>query len=53
MSKMRVNRDKQEKVAIYIPAFLRDKFNFQNGDYVEVDTDGTRIIITKLETNPR
>jgi AbrB family looped-hinge helix DNA binding protein len=46
MAEMRVNRDKQNRVYIYLPAFLRDKFNLQNGDKVEVDTDGERIIIT-------
>jgi AbrB family looped-hinge helix DNA binding protein len=37
------SRDKN-RVYIYLPAFLRDKFDLQNGDKVEVDTDGTNII---------
>jgi AbrB family looped-hinge helix DNA binding protein len=46
MAEMRVNRDKQNRVYIYLPAFLRDKFDLQNGDIVEIDTDGTHIILT-------
>jgi bifunctional DNA-binding transcriptional regulator/antitoxin component of YhaV-PrlF toxin-antitoxin module len=46
MTEMRVTKDKQNKVSVYFPAFLRDKFDLQNGDTVEVDTDGTRIIMT-------
>jgi AbrB family looped-hinge helix DNA binding protein len=49
MATMRVNRDKQNKVSIYIPSFLRDKFDLQNGDHVKVDTDGTQIIISTLK----
>jgi AbrB family looped-hinge helix DNA binding protein len=45
MAEMRVNRDKQNRVYIYLPAFLRDKFDLQNGDKVDVDTDGTSITI--------
>lgn len=45
MAEMRVNRDKKNRVYIYLPAFLRDKFDLQNGDKVEVDTDGTNIIL--------
>jgi AbrB family looped-hinge helix DNA binding protein len=48
MSKMRVSVDKQNKASVYIPAFLRDKFDIKNGDMVEVDTDGARIIMTKV-----
>jgi len=47
MSEMSVIQDKRKRTYVYMPAFLRDKFNLQNGDRVEVDTDGTRIIITK------
>jgi len=46
MAEMRVKRDKQNRVYIYLPAFLRDKFNLQNGDKIGIDTDGYRIIIT-------
>jgi AbrB family looped-hinge helix DNA binding protein len=42
---MRVNRDKKNRTYIYLPAFLRDKFDLQNGDKVEVDTDGANIIL--------
>lgn len=45
MAEMRINRDIKNRVSIYIPAFLRDKFDLQNGDLVEIDTDGENIII--------
>ena len=42
-----VFRDKKHnRTVIHIPSFLRDKFNLQNRDEVEIDTDGTSIIIT-------
>jgi antitoxin component of MazEF toxin-antitoxin module len=43
MAEMRVNRDKQNRVYVYLPAFLSNKFDLQNGDKVEVDTDGKNI----------
>jgi AbrB family looped-hinge helix DNA binding protein len=46
MAKVVVNRDKKNRVHIYLPAFLRDKFDLQNGDKVEVDTNWNHIIIT-------
>jgi AbrB family looped-hinge helix DNA binding protein len=46
MAEMRINRDIKNRVSIYLPAFLRDKFDLQNGDKVDVDTDGKTIIIT-------
>jgi AbrB family looped-hinge helix DNA binding protein len=49
MAGMTVYKDKQNRTFVYLPAFLRDKFNLQNGEIVEVDTDGTRIIISKKE----
>jgi len=45
MAEMRVNRDKDGRTSVYIPSFLRDKFDLQNGDKVEFDTDGTNIIM--------
>ena len=45
MSEMRINRDKDGRTSVYIPSFLRDKFDLQNGDKVEFDTDGTNIIM--------
>jgi AbrB family looped-hinge helix DNA binding protein len=44
-----ITRDKENRISLRLPAFLRDKFDLQNGDKVEIDTDGTRIIITKKE----
>jgi AbrB family looped-hinge helix DNA binding protein len=49
MGEMTVYKDKKNRTFVYLPAFLRDKFNLQNGEIVEVDTDGTRIIITKKQ----
>jgi len=46
MAEMRINRDQKQRVSIYLQAFLRDKFDLQNGDKVDVDTDGINIIIT-------
>lgn len=42
---MRVNLGKRKQATVNIPAYLRDKFKMCNGDRVEVDTDGERIII--------
>jgi AbrB family looped-hinge helix DNA binding protein len=49
MVKRRVNRDKQNRTLIFLPAAIRDKFNLQNGGSVDIETDGSRIIITPLE----
>jgi len=49
MVKRRVNRDKQNRTLIFLPAAIRDKFNLQNGGSVDIETDGNRIIITPLE----
>lgn len=49
MVKMRVNRDKQDRTTINIPSFIREKFNLVNGGNVDVDTDGSRIIISLIE----
>jgi AbrB family looped-hinge helix DNA binding protein len=51
MAEMRINRDKNNRVSIYLPAFLRDKFNLQNGSLVDIDTDGKSIIITPKNKN--
>ncbi len=47
MAEMTIFQDKRNRTFIYLPAFLRDKFDLTKGDKVDVDTDGTRIIITK------
>jgi len=44
MAEMRIDRDKNNRVSIYLPAFLRDKFDLQNGNVVDIDTDGKNII---------
>ena len=49
MSEMRINRDKDGRTSVYIPSFLRDKFDLQNGDRVDFDTDGTNIIIKPIK----
>ena len=51
MVERRVNRDKSNRVYNYYPSFLRDMFDFQNGDVVDVTTNGTQIIITPLKKN--
>ena len=43
---MRINRDNHNRTSVNLPSFLRDKFDLQDGDRVDVDTDGTKIIIT-------
>jgi len=45
MAEMRVTRDKNGRTSFYVPSFIRDKFDLQNGDIVDVDTDGKKIII--------
>lgn len=47
MAEMTIFKDKRNRAFVYLPAFLRDKFDLQKGEKVEIDTDGTRIIITK------
>lgn len=49
MSRMKLAIDKKGRTNVKIPAFLRDKFGLKNGDCVDIDTDGTRIIITPLK----
>jgi bifunctional DNA-binding transcriptional regulator/antitoxin component of YhaV-PrlF toxin-antitoxin module len=51
MSRMKISVDKKGRTGLKIPAFLRDKFQLKNGDCVDVDTDGTRIIVTILKDN--
>jgi bifunctional DNA-binding transcriptional regulator/antitoxin component of YhaV-PrlF toxin-antitoxin module len=46
MPTSQVNRDKRGRTSIIIPAFLRDKFDMQSTDTVDIDTDGRNIIIT-------
>jgi AbrB family looped-hinge helix DNA binding protein len=46
MVEMRVNRDKNGRTSFYVPSFIRDKHNLQNGDIVDVDTKGNKIIVT-------
>lgn len=48
MVKMRVNRDNKDRTSVNIPSFIRDKFNLVCGCKVDVDTDGTKIIITPI-----
>jgi antitoxin component of MazEF toxin-antitoxin module len=43
----KIKRGKRNGTFAYIPAFLCKKFDFQNGEIVDIDTDGTRIILTK------
>ena len=49
MSRMRIFIDKQGRTSLKIPAFLRDKFGLKNHELVDIDTDGTRIIVTLLK----
>ena len=37
IAEMRMNRDKNNRVSIYLHAFLHDKFDLQNGNIVDVD----------------
>jgi antitoxin component of MazEF toxin-antitoxin module len=45
MAEVSINRDKDNRVSLRLPAFIRDMFDLQNSEKVDVDTDGTRIII--------
>ena len=47
MADMTIFQDKKNRTFVYLPVFLRDKFDLKKGKIVNVDTDGTRIIITK------
>ena len=41
----RITIDKHCRAVLQIPAFLRDKFGMENGDYADVDHDGEGKII--------
>ncbi len=47
MAEMTILKDKRNRAFVYLPAFLRDKFDLQKGEKVDVDTDGTKILIIK------
>jgi bifunctional DNA-binding transcriptional regulator/antitoxin component of YhaV-PrlF toxin-antitoxin module len=49
MVKMRVNRDKKGRTTVNVPSFIREKFKLEDGNGVDVDTDGSRIIITPIQ----
>jgi AbrB family looped-hinge helix DNA binding protein len=49
MSTTKIKRTKQEHTFVYIPSFIRDKFNLKNGDDIDVDIRGGKIIITPLK----
>lgn len=42
-------RKNGNSLAITIPIFIRDKLNIQNGDKINIDLQGKKIIITKEE----
>jgi len=47
MPKTHVFRDaKSGRTIVHIPAFVRDTFNFESGEEIEITTDGRRIILT-------
>jgi AbrB family looped-hinge helix DNA binding protein len=49
MVKMRVTRDTKGRTSVYIPSFIRDQYGIQNGDVMDVDTNGKEIIMTPLK----
>jgi bifunctional DNA-binding transcriptional regulator/antitoxin component of YhaV-PrlF toxin-antitoxin module len=53
MSKAKVKQDEKGRTHLHIPAFLRDKFELKNGSSVEIDTDGTQIIVTRIGDEKR
>jgi bifunctional DNA-binding transcriptional regulator/antitoxin component of YhaV-PrlF toxin-antitoxin module len=50
---MRVNRDKKDRTSVNVPSFIRDKFKLLDGNKVDIDTDGERIIITPVRPDDR
>lgn len=46
MAERKIYRNDRGTTYFYIPAFLRDKFNLQKGDKVEIDTDGDKIVVS-------
>lgn len=47
MPKTHIFRDgKTGRTIVHIPAFVRDMFNFESGEELEITTDGKRIILT-------
>lgn len=45
----KINKSDKGITFFYMPAFLRDKFDMQKGDIVNVDTDGDKIIVEVLK----
>lgn len=46
MPKAKIFRDKNGNTNIHIPAFVRDTFNMQSGEYADLVIDGDKIIVT-------
>ena len=49
MPERKIYRSDKGITFFYMPAFLRDKFDMQKGDIVNVDTDGDKIIVEVLK----
>jgi AbrB family looped-hinge helix DNA binding protein len=49
MVKMKVYRDPKNRTSVKIPSFIRDKLNLEGGSYVDVDIEGSQIIITPIK----
>jgi AbrB family looped-hinge helix DNA binding protein len=45
-----IDQDRHKRTRVMIPAFIRDKFNLQHKDKVDIDTDGEVIIIKPLKS---
>lgn len=47
--KQRINRDRKGRTYVYIPAFLRDRFDLQNGDLIGISHQNTSIILMPIK----
>ncbi|WP_135611005.1 AbrB/MazE/SpoVT family DNA-binding domain-containing protein [Methanococcoides sp. AM1] len=48
MTVRKIYSSNEGRLLISIPAFLRDKFNLEKGDTVDVDCNNEQIIITPI-----
>jgi AbrB family looped-hinge helix DNA binding protein len=45
MAERKIQIDKRNQAMVSLPSFIRDKFNLKQGEIVDVDLNGTNIVI--------
>jgi hypothetical protein len=49
MPKTHIFRHKSGRTTVHVPSFLRDMFDLQNREEIDITTDGKLIILTPQE----